>query len=75
MVFGAASGHPPRRLLLSCFSDATTADIKWPRPLCERALRDTFGGTGWDIMTVDPATLRRDGRLDIALWLLQAARR
>jgi hypothetical protein len=55
------------------FSDAT-ADVEWPRPLSERALRDRFGGTGWNIMKLHPATLRRDGRRDIALWVVQAER-
>jgi len=62
------------RLLLGCFSDDTTVKVKWPRSLSERSLRDGFDGTGWDIATLEPATLSRDGRPDIALWLVQADR-
>jgi SAM-dependent methyltransferase len=64
------------RLLLGCFSDANAADAEWPRPMVsEQTLRDTLGGAGWDITSLQPVTLRRDDRPEMAFWLVQADRR
>jgi len=67
-------------LLLSCFSDANLASAQeWPRPaVSEDTLRDVLGGTGWDITSLEPATVR--GALDggplaeMAFWYLRAQR-
>jgi SAM-dependent methyltransferase len=64
------------RLLLGCFSDANAADAEWPRPMVsEQTLRDTLGGAGWDITSLQPLTVRRDDGPEMAFWLVQAERR
>jgi SAM-dependent methyltransferase len=72
--------RPGATLLLSCFSDANAAAAEWPRPMVsEQTLRDTLGAAGWDITSVQPATVRRtdDAGYDVemAFWLVQAQRR
>lgn len=66
-------------LLLSCFSDAAPPDAEWPRPaVSEQALRDTLGGAGWDITSLEPATVRREQegtQTQMAFWLVRAQRR
>lgn len=66
-------------LLLSCFSDANPSDDKWPRPaVAERTLRDVLGGGGWDIESLEPATMRRelDGEeVEMTFWYVRARRR
>ena len=62
----------------SCFSDANPVG-KEPRPaVSEVTLRDVLGGAGWDITSLEPATLRGglDGApVDMAFWYLRAQRR
>lgn len=44
----------------------------------ERLLRDVLGGAGWDIESLDPATVRRevDGtEIEMAFWYVRARRR
>jgi hypothetical protein len=64
--------------LLSCFSEANPVG-KEPRPaVSEETLRDVLGGAGWDIASLEPATLRGelDGApVDMAFWYLRAQRR
>ena len=66
-------------LLLSCFSDAGEPDPERPRPVVsEQVLRDTLGGAGWDIVSLEPSTVRReeDGtEIEMAFWLVRAQRR
>lgn len=74
--------RPGATLLLSCFSDANPPNEEWPgfsRPsVSEQTLRETLGGAGWDITSLDPVTVRRelDGvEVDMAFWYLRAQRR
>lgn len=79
----AASVHratrPGATLLLSCFSNAMPPDEEWPRStVSEQALRDVLGGAGWDIESLEPATVRRelDGtEVEMAFWNVRAQRR
>jgi SAM-dependent methyltransferase len=70
--------RPGAKLLLSCFSDANPVG-KEPRPaVSEATLRDVLGGVGWDITSLERATLRGelDGApVDMAFWYLRAQRR
>jgi SAM-dependent methyltransferase len=64
------------RLLLSCFSDANATDQEWPRPMVsEKTLRETLGGAGWDITSVEPAKVQRPDGPEMAFFLVQAQRR
>lgn len=71
--------RPGATLLISCFSDANLTDPRWPRPaVSEQTLRDVLGGAGWDIESIEPATMRRelDGEhVDMAFWYVRARRR
>lgn len=79
----AAAAHratrPGATLLISCFSDANPADPQWPRPaVSEQTLRDVLGGAGWDIESIEPATMRREldgNRVEMAFWYVRAQRR
>src|SRR5882724_12659088 len=70
--------RPDATLLLSCFSDANPVG-KEPRPaVSKETLRDVLDGAGWDITSLEPATLRGelDGApVDMAFWYLRAQRR
>jgi len=52
---------------------------KWPRPsVSEATLRDVLGGAGWDIESLEPATVRREldgAQVEMAFWYLRAQRR
>jgi 2-polyprenyl-3-methyl-5-hydroxy-6-metoxy-1,4-benzoquinol methylase len=72
--------RPGATLLLSCFSDANRKRENWSGPaVSEQTLRDVLGGAGWDITSLEPATLRGalDGgtQADMAFWYLRAQRR
>ena len=79
----AAAAHraarPGATLLISCFSDANPSDEQWPRPaVTEQTLRDVLGGAGWNIESLEPATLRRDidgNDVEMAFWYVRAQRR
>ena len=66
-------------LLLSCFSDANPVGEEWPRPaVSEETLRDVLGGAGWDVASLEPATLRGEldgAQVEMAFWYLRAQRR
>jgi SAM-dependent methyltransferase len=66
-------------LLLSCFSDANPATAEFPRPIVtEQTLHDVLGGAGWDILSLEPSTVRGeqdDTEDDMAFWLVHAQRR
>lgn len=50
------------RLLLSCFSGANPTDPTRPVPnVAEAYLREALPAAGWQIESVTPATVRRDG--------------
>jgi SAM-dependent methyltransferase len=70
--------RPGAILLLSCFSDANPVGED-PRPaVSERTLRDVLGGAGWDITSLEPATIpgELDGaQVELAFWYLRAQRR
>jgi SAM-dependent methyltransferase len=70
--------RPSAILLLSCFSDANPVGED-PRPaVSERTLRDVLGGAGWDITSLEPATIpgELDGaQVELAFWYLRAQRR
>ena len=78
----AAAAHratrPGATLLISCFSDANPANDEWPRPaVSEQTLRDVLGGAGWDIQSLEPATVRREhegAQLEMAFWYVRAQR-
>jgi SAM-dependent methyltransferase len=70
--------RPGATLLLSCFSDVNPAGEDWRPSVSEETLRDVLGGAGWDIESLEPATL--SGELDgapveMAFWYLRAQRR
>jgi SAM-dependent methyltransferase len=70
--------RPGATLLLSCFSDANPVGQEWRPAVSEGTLRDVLGAAGWDITSLEPATLR--GELDgapveMAFWYLRAQRR
>lgn len=71
--------RPGATLLLSCFCDANPPDPERPRPtVTEQTLRDVLGGAGWDIVSLEPATVRREmegEQVEMAFWLVQAQRR
>ena len=66
-------------LLLSCFCDANPPDAERPRPaVAEQTVRDVLGGAGWDIVSLEPATVRRDvdgDEIEMKFWLVHAQRR
>ena len=77
----AAAAHratrPGATLLLSCFSDANPPDERQLPVVSEQTLRDVLGGTGWDIESLEPATVRReqDGtEVEMAFWNVRAQR-
>ncbi len=71
--------RPGATLLISCFSDANPAEDQWPRPaVSEQTLRDVLGGAGWDIESLEAATMRRehDGtQVEMSFWYVRARRR
>jgi SAM-dependent methyltransferase len=79
----AAAVHRATRdgatLLLSCFSDAHSAEAELPLPrVTEQTLRDVLGGAGWDIASLEPSAVRgeEDGaEFEMAFWLVHAQRR
>jgi SAM-dependent methyltransferase len=79
----AAAAHratrPGATLLISCFSDANPVNEEWPRPaVSEQTLRDVLGRAGWDIESLEPATVRREvdgNEIEMAFWYVRAQRR
>ena len=77
----AAAVHRATRagatLLLSCFSDSNPVGEE-PRPaVSEATLRDVLGDAGWDIQSLEPATVpgELDGaQVEMAFWYLRAQR-
>ncbi|ETW25077.1 transferase [Mycobacterium gastri 'Wayne'] len=73
------ASRPGATLLISCFSDANPPNEQWPRPaVSEQTLRDVLGGAGWDVESLEPATVRRemDGtETEMAFWYVRAQRR
>jgi SAM-dependent methyltransferase len=70
--------RPGATLLLSCFSDANPTGEDWRPAVSEETLRDVLGGAGWDIESLEPATLpgELDGApVEMAFWYLRARRR
>ncbi|WP_142279429.1 class I SAM-dependent methyltransferase [Mycobacterium arosiense] len=78
----AAAAHratrPGATLLISCFSDANPTDPQWPRPaVSEQTLREVLGGAGWDIESLEPATMRREldgNQVEMEFWYVRAQR-
>jgi SAM-dependent methyltransferase len=70
--------RPGATLLLSCFSDANPVGEAWQRPaVSEDTLNDVLGGAGWDITSLEPATVtgEMDGaQVEMAFWYLRAKR-
>lgn len=66
-------------LLMSCFCDANPPDPERPRPVVsEQTLRDVLDGAGWDVGSLEPATIRREVEgevVEMAFWLVRAQRR
>ena len=70
--------RPGATLLLSCFSDANPVGEDWRPAMSEETLRDVLGGAGWDVTSLEPATLpgELDGaHVEMAFWYLRAERR
>ena len=70
--------RPGATLLLSCFSDANPVGEDWRPAVSEEALRDVLGGAGWDITSLEPATLpgELDGaHVEMPYWYLRADQR
>jgi hypothetical protein len=70
--------RPGATLLLSCFSDANPAGEDWRPAVSEETLREVLGGAGWDVESLEPATLpgELDGApVEMAFWYLRAQRR
>jgi SAM-dependent methyltransferase len=71
--------RPGATLLLSCFSDANLVGEQWPRPaVSEDTLRDVLGAAGWDIASLEPATVRGEpdgAQVEMAFWYVRAQRR
>jgi SAM-dependent methyltransferase len=71
--------RPGATLLLSCFSDANLVGEEWPRPaVSEDTLRDVLGAAGWDIASLEPATVRGEpdgAQVEMAFWYVRAQRR
>jgi SAM-dependent methyltransferase len=69
--------RPGATLLLSCFSETNPVG-KEPRPaVSEETLRDVLGAAGWDITSLEPASVHGelDGApVDMAFWYLRAVR-
>ena len=64
------------RLLMACFCDAQPDEGPFPRPVVsEQTLRDSMGTTGWEITSLETATVQREGMPAMAFWLVQAERR
>ncbi|MBY0440678.1 MAG: class I SAM-dependent methyltransferase [Mycobacteriaceae bacterium] len=66
-------------LLLSCFCEANPPDTERPVPaVAEQTLRDVLDGAGWEIASLETATVRRqqDGHdIEMAFWIVRAQRR
>ena len=72
------AARPGATLLLSCFSDANPVGEDWRPAVSEETLREVLGGAGWDITSLEPATLpgELDGvEVEMAFWYLRAERR
>lgn len=72
------ASRPGATLLLSCFSDINPVGDDWRPAVSEATLRDVLGGAGWDIESLEPATLpgELDGaQVEMAFWYLRAQRR
>jgi SAM-dependent methyltransferase len=71
--------RPGATLLLSCFSDVNPVGEDGPRPaVSEETLRDVLGNAGWDVTSLEPATVpgELDGaQVEMAFWYLRAQRR
>ena len=71
--------RPGATLLLSCFSDANPLNDEYPLPAVpEETLRDVLGGAGWDIQSLEPATMRREldgAEIEMFFWYVRAQRR
>jgi SAM-dependent methyltransferase len=71
--------RPGATLLLSCFSDANPQEAEGLRPpmVSEETLRETLGGAGWNITSLEPATVRLtlgDTEVEMARWNVAAQR-
>jgi deazaflavin-dependent oxidoreductase (nitroreductase family) len=69
--------RPGATLLLSCFSDANPAGEDGRPAVSEETLRDVLGGAGWDIASLEPATVHGDlygVQGDMAFWYVRAQR-
>ncbi|MBY0443155.1 MAG: class I SAM-dependent methyltransferase [Mycobacteriaceae bacterium] len=66
-------------LLLSCFCDANPSDAEHPVPVVsELTLREVLDGAGWDIASLETATVRRErdgGEIEWVFWRVRATRR
>ena len=79
----AAAVHRATRagatLLLSCFSDANPPREEYPLPAVpEETVRGVLGGAGWDIESLEPASMRREldgAEIEMFFWYVRAQRR
>ncbi|SOJ54784.1 Cyclopropane-fatty-acyl-phospholipid synthase [Mycobacterium simulans] len=70
--------RPGATLLLSCFCDANPPNEEFPLPVVpEETVRDVLGDAGWDIESLEPATVRRElegTEVELAFWYVRAQR-
>ena len=67
---------PGATMLMGCFSDANPDDGEFSRPVVsEQTVRDTLGGAGWEITSLERATVQPVGLPEMSLWIVQAQRR
>lgn len=70
--------RPGATLLLSCFCDANPPNEEFPLPVVpEETVRDVLGDAGWDIQSLEPATVRRElegTEVELAFWYVRAQR-
>src|SRR6202022_1538635 len=65
-------------LLLSCFSDTHPAGKEWRPAGPEETLHDVLGGAGWEIASLQPATVRGEldgAQVEMVFWYLRPQRR
>ena len=70
--------RPGATLVLSCFSEASPVGEERRPAVSEDTLPDVLGGAGWDITSLEPATLRGEldgAQVELAFWYLRAQRR
>ena len=72
------AARPGATLLLSCFSEDNPVGKDWRPAVSEQTLRDVLGDAGWDITSLEAATVHGEldgAQVEMAFWYLRAQRR